>query len=305
MFYLPLTYGTDWTKKGSILQKGAGGKFDDVGVYIPCVLRAGEYYYLFYTGREGTLWPHDAASGIGVVRFTDPEGTYTRLNNGNPILEPEASYGYAAPSVIYDKYETDANKKWKMILGKITGSAVLDDLLYSYSANPDSGWSTPSVISEFSSVNMNFGHSLMKLGNLWYMLVPVGGGTCSVHLYVSKNVDSGWVSKGEVIPKGASGWDSNHCRFVGATYIFGVIYAGYSGFESGQTLKIGFAMAGENPYSYTKFGDNPVLTKGASGEFDDQHVYSPSLLQVENKFYMWYTGTKVGADREIGLATIP
>jgi len=291
IFQLPFTEQYDWTKVGTVLTSGQAGKFDAQGVAHPCVIKIGDYYYLFYSGYNSGAGKH----AIGVARATNPSGPYTRLNNGDAIIT-DATYACRCPSVIYDHYETDANKKWKMIFHKdIAGSL---NLYYSYSANPDSGWSAHTAI----GINgVYWGHSFLRFGRLYYLAVPLTSG--DLKLYVSKYPDSGHIDLGTCLSKGASGaWDDAYVRYVTASYILGGYYIFYSGQQaSGTTLKIGMALS---PYgalfdgqtTYAKFRRNPILQ-----EQPTTFCYAPSLLIVDDTFYMWYAS---GAD-DIRLAKIP
>ena len=44
-----------------------------------------------------------------------------------------------------------------------------------------------------------------------------------------------------------------------------------------------------------------VLPLGATGDFDDEHAYMPTVLYHNGRFYMYYSGDD-GSKRRIGLA---
>jgi beta-1,2-mannobiose phosphorylase / 1,2-beta-oligomannan phosphorylase len=48
---------------------------------------------------------------------------------------------------------------------------------------------------------------------------------------------------------------------------------------------------------------NPVLTKGAAGEWDGRLVWAPRVLNLNGMYYMWYSGMSQTNYRRIGLAT--
>jgi len=303
LFHLPYCGQYGVTKKGSVFQPSGG--WDSVYVSQPCVVRIGDTYYLFYSGGSQKSFPDYV--GFGVASFTDPEGTYTRLNGGNRIISAPANTVYACPSVIYDYYESDSNKKWKMwFLRAGPGAWDYFATMYSYSANPDSGWSTPVIISEISDPawELYYGPAVIRLGTLYYMLVPKFSDK-QVYCWTSKDPDSNWSNQGLVIPLGADGeFDDLQVRYIGTVYINGVVYCLYSGHD-GSTLRIGMTCAsGANLFSYTKYKLNPLINIGSAGQFDETHVFSPALTQVEDTFYIWYTGVNP-TDRQIGLATIP
>lgn len=42
----------EWERKGSLLERGAAGAFDDSWMVLPCVHRVGNLWHLYYTGRS-------------------------------------------------------------------------------------------------------------------------------------------------------------------------------------------------------------------------------------------------------------
>lgn len=81
----------------------------------------------------------------------------------------------------------------------------------------------------------------------------------------------------------------------------------YTGLHVGPWPEIGYATSSDGK-SWTKYGANPVLTKGTSGTWDDEGVGSCCVLwDADDSLYkMWYTGTP-GSDGSaipaIGYAT--
>lgn len=300
-FYLPFTYTNDWTKLGTVLSNGAAGKFDDTLTMHPSVVKVGDYYYVFYAGNDAT-----GGGGIGVARFTDPEGAYTRLNSGDPIIGPTANTRYHCPSVIYDDYETDSNKKWKMWFLKINyPTPVTRQIMYSYSANPDSGWSAPAEV--FADADDPwFGECTIRMGRLWLHFLPKETDR-QLYLYCSSAPDNKGVDQGLCLALGAGGtWDDVQVRYIGVVYISGILYVLYSGYD-GSKLQIGMAACtGDitDETLYAKYALNPIIPIGSGGDPDDVHAFAPCLLQIDEKFYVWYTGD-AGGTRTICLARIP
>ncbi len=73
--------GEHWTKNPQpVLDPGPFGSFDERGVSDPCVIRAGEYFYLFYTGLDRAR-----RQRLGIARSKDGE-QWDKLRT-NPILE--------------------------------------------------------------------------------------------------------------------------------------------------------------------------------------------------------------------------
>ena len=234
---------------------------------------------------------------VGVARFTDPKGTYTRLNSGNPLI----GNNEAVPSVLYDFYETDANRKWKMWTMATSGHpAGSYHILYRYSAYPDSGWS---AYADIGLVGGTFGHSVFKIGNLYCCFLPQAIGS-GLKLWTSTNPSSGFSDQGVVLDIGSAGeWDVAQVRYVTITYILGTYYLFYTG-RNASYLRIGMAMSpfcalGQSAgygHKFWKYRLNPILLEASS------NLLSPSLLQVEDRFYLWYEDYAV---QGVKLATIP
>ncbi len=60
------------------------------------------------------------------------------------------------------------------------------------------------------------------------------------------------------------------------------------------------------PGAWTKLADNPVLSPGSSGAWDDRFTLAPSVLLDGSTYRMWYAGSgAVNTNRRIGYATSP
>jgi predicted GH43/DUF377 family glycosyl hydrolase len=72
---------------------------------------------------------------------------------------------------------------------------------------------------------------------------------------------------------------------------------------SHTTFWIGRAVSSNGIHWVRDTVNNPVLSPGASGEWDDQMVLQPQALVIGSRQYLWYTGYKrVSGIRRIGLA---
>jgi predicted GH43/DUF377 family glycosyl hydrolase len=60
------------------------------------------------------------------------------------------------------------------------------------------------------------------------------------------------------------------------------------------------------PQSWERNGNGPVLGLGAPGEFDDMHLFAPCVRHEDDRFWLWYSGSRGKvAERvfELGLAS--
>ena len=79
----------------------------------------------------------------------------------------------------------------------------------------------------------------------------------------------------------------------------------YSGWDTNPTPheSIGYATSPDG-ITWQRFENNPVLSYGSAGVWDDLWVAFPSVLLIDNIYYMWYCGVgDVWANLRVGLAT--
>ncbi len=62
------------------------------------------------------------------------------------------------------------------------------------------------------------------------------------------------------------------------------------------------------PQSWMREGDQPVVSLGQPGEFDDTHIFAPCGQQENELFRLWYCGSRGRVEErvfEVGLALSP
>ena len=111
------------------------------------------------------------------------------------------------------------------------------------------------------------------------------------------------VGSGATITHG-TGWESTYVKdpylvWDGSQY---VCY--YTGFD-GTNMRIGRATASAIDGTWTKYGSNPVLTLGSSGQFDEYRINFPVVVYSATEsppWKMWYAGwTPPPADIDITI----
>jgi len=109
-----------------------------------------------------------------------------------------------------------------------------------------------------------------------------------------------------VMGPGTASWEAGgpiYCTIVsiqGGGYK--MWYCGWN--QQYDSLAIGYAESVDG-ISWQRPLNNPVLTTGSLGEWDDRYVSMPRVLFIDEFFYMWYTGFQNEFLREVGLATSP
>ncbi len=77
----------------------------------------------------------------------------------------------------------------------------------------------------------------------------------------------------------------------------------YTGYNASYTIaQIGYATSQYGITWIKADSVNPVLTTGASGEWDDTAVRTPKVIFTNGIYYMWYVGNQDSTYRSIGLA---
>lgn len=92
-------------------------------------------------------------------------------------------------------------------------------------------------------------------------------------------------------PGAAGSWESD--RVAGA-HVFRVgdwLYAAYIGFANGfEDSAIGIARSRDG-VSWERHADNPVISRGATGEFDSINVYKPFVAVDGDEWRMWFNAS--------------
>jgi predicted GH43/DUF377 family glycosyl hydrolase len=106
---------------------------------------------------------------------------------------------------------------------------------------------------------------------------------------------------------GAPGsWHGSPPRYIiveGHALWDGTEYKGYFGGTNGRTYSIGLVASPNLESGWTAYSGNPVLTAGAFGEWDQNHVGNPIVIKDEDIYKMWYAGTGGDGIEQIGYAT--
>jgi predicted GH43/DUF377 family glycosyl hydrolase len=106
-----------------------------------------------------------------------------------------------------------------------------------------------------------------------------------------------------VLDLGASGdWDDDHVGWVDVDRDGSDWTMWYSG-SGGTNYQIGVATSSDG-YAWTRDANNPAVALGGSGEWDDYHVYYPTVGEYDGEYHMWYTGAPSSSgDYRVGHAT--
>jgi hypothetical protein len=280
-----------------MLDVGATGKFDDVHVGHPCMVGFEDYVYMFYHANDGTNWR------IGVARTSTstPLSGYTRLNDGDPIIEPDyPTYVNYHVSPMYDEWETNSDKRWKAFwTHRISGTY---EPYYGYNSGPDTPFTISGAVTGLT--NFRWWAGVQRLGRLYYGCYVDSG--YQFRLAVADDPTS-WTDLGILLQKGSAGqWDDYYIG-EGSIYIHigATNYLLYYGSTSGGLTRAFGLAYNWDPVGlpFTKYTRNPLTPQFSSGSPWNSFTASDggSLIMVGEKMYFFMSG-KTDKYRNYGCA---
>ena len=153
---------------------------------------------------------------------------------------------------------------------------------------------------DFTSVSAPF---VLKEGGSYRMWFH-GASAAGAQIYYASSTDgSAWTVEGLALARGAAGeWDRGwvHYPFVARNGTDYWLY--YAGWDGAATTRIGLAVA-SGPTGFVRHPENPILSPGAAGAWDDAGVFTPSVLPG-TLWRMFYVGNDPGTN-QLGLAYSP
>jgi uncharacterized repeat protein (TIGR01451 family) len=288
------------TKEASnpVLSVGAGGSWDDDGVWGPAVLKEGSSYRMWYTGDDGS-----GPSQIGLATSTN--GINWTKEAANPVLSPGQSWeaeGIRAASVISD---SGLYKMW------YTGRDSSGVRRIGYATSPDGVTWTKDGSNPVLDVGASgswededvSGPTVIKEGgtyHLWYTgddgITPrIGHATSSDGIHWTKD------SANPVLDIGPPGdWDWLYVYGPNVVAYGGTYLLWYSGGTLPSAWQTGYALS-SNGSSWTR--GEMLIPEGAPGTFDAHSADYPSVIVDGTGFKVWYSGLNDGGTYNIGYAT--
>lgn len=263
---------------------------------------------------------------VSTVTFSFAQVNWTRQNDGNPVLDPGPSGAWdnefvGSPSVLFygNTYHmwywggTDYNLRgigyatspdgitWTKYDDSTTTSlpfAESDRVLYPGQQGTwdDASVATPSVLLIESTYHM------------WYAgtqdpthseLISIGHATSTDGINWQKDIQNN-----PVLHPGVTGtWDDVFVFGPWVLFDGSIYHMWYNAWNGSQTelMRIGHATS-LDAITWTKNPNNPVLSYGSPGDWDNPRVDNPKVVYDGATFHMWYSGGDLFAWR-IGYAT--
>ncbi|MGB9595399.1 MAG: peptidoglycan-binding protein, partial [Candidatus Poribacteria bacterium] len=277
----------EWDKyyANPVLKIGEDGSWDDKSISKPSVIFRNNEYRMWYTGFDG--------EHLRIGYATSIDGENWIKHPSNPILDLGSpgswdSVHVANPTVVFDGiiykmwYTGSDGKNTRIGYAyssngihwvKYSNNPVVD--LGSWGTNKDSDVWSPCVI--FDGIEYK----------MWY--TSFDGNIKIGYAYSSDGINWTKYTNSPVLSIGSWGsWDdrgvwSPNVLFDGFKY--SMWYTGWNGISTG----IGYAES-KDGINWIKPSKYPALDLGTTGSWDYHYVNNPSVLLINGKFRMWYSG---------------
>jgi len=287
--FIPYSYG-GWVHKGSALTRNTtAGTWDDYDIQMPFVILHNGTYYLYYAGRSANDW---ATAQIGLATSTDSLNFIRHFHpsNNGLIIPPMGDFdAITFPSVIYDEYETNQTKKWKMSVNHLLGS---DNTPALYVSSNGTTWFFEQNITGLT----NFLESicLFRIGNAYFMFYESSNNV--IRLSVARDNSTHTIgvpyNHGVVIDKGGSGtWNEDRVLLPGLFWNSGVWYIIYTGVDTSASpnqnrYQLGMATSNTG-FNFTDIPMNPVLGNSTVVDGTIAFIAGSALMMKENEFFLY------------------
>jgi predicted GH43/DUF377 family glycosyl hydrolase len=282
-------------------------------VWRPTVVYSGSSFMMWYSGEA-----NNGIDNIGLA--TSGDGVSWARYAQNPVLKIRAlswdSGSVQEPWVIYENGEY---KMWYTGQQLTTQSITVQSIGYAtspdgiqwtkYSDNPvltagksgdwDDKWVYRPVVVSTGSKYMMYYSGRSNAGTTG---TQVGVALSNDGIHWDKQGPASAFSK---LTLSRSGWDS-YSQFLGGVLKTGAGYmlAYYGSSATNDPYQIGLASSSDG-ISWFPYPDNPAITYGSSGSWNDGGVRHPVLIAVGDKYYVYYSVDKRNDGTRIGVTILP
>jgi predicted GH43/DUF377 family glycosyl hydrolase len=296
-----------------VLQSGLNGTWDEE-LRDPIVIKDGNIYKMWYAGENSVC----LFEGSGIGYATSSDGIHWTKYADNPVISPGPAgswddHGVWEHSVIRDQDETDSSKRYKMWYSgenansNSIGYAFSSDGIHwtKYADNPvispgpagswdDECIERPSIIKDQGETDSS------KRYKMWYSGENANSNSIG-YAFSSDGIHWTKYADNPVLNAGLSlSWE--HCRIkapfvikdefeINLNLLYKMWYTGgeYDVVGDDPKYSIGYAFSSDGIH-WTKYADNPVISPGPAGSWDDEFICDASVIKDGNVFKVWYEG---------------
>jgi hypothetical protein len=339
--YATSTDGINWTRRQTLFTTSDGMAWRSQSVWMPSVVKTGSNYQIWFLGSDnpnlgGSDWIQWKLGMANLTVAPTPTPCDWVEYSNNPVLgqwlgNPNRAY---YPKVIYDLAHFYSNVDqhgdsayYKMWFNTYNITTDNYSIRYAYSDN-GTGWTEATPV---NGLALSSGHPLVKYDpdgfgssgyfyKIWYWDSKQPYGIDDLRFAKSKDGitwehDQVLTQDGiaQIITGISSDWNYgsygpcdliyNPSGFTDNVSIWNNKYVMYYMGTDGGNEFIGLAYS-DNGTHWTGYINNPVLSPGAAGDWDNTGVGYCSVINLPGSWQMWYGGgpnTKYG----IGYATSP
>jgi len=308
LFFAPKPIVANWVKnlQNPILY-GTPGWWDSSDALCSNVIFGNEIYRIWYTGSSGSGWD------IGYAYSAD--GITAWQKHPSPIIQRGSSDGWerdvAYPNILI---ENNNYKMWYVSIGpNWMGGPDRARLRYATSVDGlnwnEGDWVLRGTLGEWDGGAIDRGLTIIKKEGtyqMWYAggnEEPIGSSGEEWRIGYATSADGvNWVKHpGNPVIEPTESWELNSVSYPNVIYEGGVYYMWYAATTSDLPRQIVYATSTDGINWQKPADQNPALTRGPYGSFDDVHVASPFVIKQGNLLKMWYDGFD-GSRWRIGYA---
>jgi predicted GH43/DUF377 family glycosyl hydrolase len=303
--------GKAWTIQNgdnAVLARGANGAFDDSGTMCPAVARVGGQFLMYYSGYDGADHP------IGAAVSTDGIA-WTKLNNGVQVIDHGGAGAFDISHLLEHSFVMFDNRYYLWYSGGSTTSNGRIGLAIANELEP-SGFAISEKITLPS--NMTWNHLVVKKAEPagTTLKITVVNSTTNKSIANFDNLTGPDINLSKLSGKSYKSirllaYFTGSGTTTPSLYMWGVSWnlttawrdslLGSNQLSSVQdsTIRIwnGKGTLESNPLIWQKDTNNPEITYGSAGQWDNISLDSPSYLKYGGVHYLFYSGNDSSKDR--------
>jgi len=287
-----------WVKSPTSIFPILQTTWDRAGMTDPIVIKDINKYKMWYIGSNGSAW-----SG-GYAESTDGVTNWTRIPTPpNPVVNTIGSWEKNITYTLVNK-ESENNYKMWLIVASSGWASGLNRLkmTYSWSTN-ETTWDRnenyfTGTLNKWDEGGIERGISIVKINNtyhLWYAGTDRRDLTQSQYWrigYATSPDGINWTKQnnGNPVIEPTKSWELNNVSYPHVLYENGVFRMWYAASTGDLPTQFCYATSTDG-INWNKEYENPVMTIGSTGSFDEFYINTPRVShEPDGTYKMWYSG---------------